>query len=304
MTSARGQFIARFFHDIQNKVEIDMYKGGFTHSEEFPYFGSCSGMGHDDQSIEETSDAITRLAHVDSATPATGGVTSLDAKGWDISVSRTLFMCDAWRRAHCLEAAGAPSAFVQGAFNLGLALSVHVLRSGMSMFSIDVYGIVGSGMISTTASNCFMRSFAHSEAFWALFGKVAKALANGDDCIGRDAISQAITEIWSELGLQFDDSEDTRVRALTELIEFTSHLYNVQAKTASYNNNTKLFLKLALMYGDGKHPTIEQIAGLRVAVRHTPESLSRLEQYVETYCPGIDGDIDWASVNIDTSLLH
>lgn len=304
MTSARSQFMIRFFHDLQNKVEIDFYKAGLTHSEEFPYFGACSGMGHDDDSIEVTCEAIQRLAAAESATPATGGVTSLDASGWDISVTRTLMMTDAWRRAHCAECAGAPDAFTYGIYNTGLSLSTHILRSGFSLYAIAIYGIVGSGMTSTTASNCFMRSFAHSEGFWAEVGRVAKSLANGDDCIGRDEITRAIVAIWESLGLRLDEEESIRIRDLAEDIEFTSHLYNVFAKSASYNNPTKLFLKIVIMHQRGKRPTLEQLAGLRLAVRNSTTCRTRLEWYIENHCPAAKAVTDWDKIASDMSLIY
>lgn len=302
MTSARAQFVARFFHDCQNKTELDLYRGGFTHSAEFPYFGSCGGMGHDDDGIKGTCEAFTRLSEAPNSGDTTNGLTSLDAKGWDFSVSRTLLMADAWRRAHLAEVSGAPAAFCLGVLNMGLTLSAHILRSGMAMFAITVFGIVGSGMISTTASNSFMRSFAHSEAFWHVFGRVARSLANGDDCVGHDMITQHILEIWEELGLQLDDEEDIRTHSLADFIHFTSHIYSVAQEAATYGNQDKLFLKIALLHAGGKTPTAEQIAGIRVAIRHTPEAIEKMDAFVKRCCPGYE-DVDWGLVHPDMSLM-
>jgi len=259
-------------------------------------------MGHDDEGLKDTCAAFTRLSQAPNSGEETAGLTSLDANGWDFSVTRTLLMVDAWRRAHLAEVAKAPPAFCLGLLNMGLILSAHILRSGMAMFAICVYGIVGSGMISTTASNSFMRSFAHSEAFWHIFGRVARSLANGDDCIGHDMITTAILEVWERLGLQLDDEEDIRTQELASFINFTSHVYNVTRGTATYGNQDKLFLKLALMNASGKHPSKEQLAGIRVAIRNTPDALEKLDYFIRECCPTFV-ETEWEAVHPDMSLM-
>lgn len=90
--SAQAELTVRLLHDSQNKVEIAAYQQNKTHSSEFPTFGSCPGMGHHDEGIQEIVAALRRLR--DMGDP----IRTADASGWDTSVTRSLWILDGYRR--------------------------------------------------------------------------------------------------------------------------------------------------------------------------------------------------------------
>lgn len=296
MTATRGTFRDRFFHDVQNKTEIQAYQANLGLTDMFPHFGACAGMGHDDDSIAQTCANIRRLL--------AGGrkAVALDAKGWDMSVTRTLWLVDGIRRATLAIAHGMPWVFAYGCLNAALCLSAHVVRCGVDVLEIMIFGIMGSGISSTTSSNCPMRGIVHSEAFWVLEGKVALTMTNGDDCIGCDDITDAHVQHWNALGLELDESENLRSLGAHELIAFTSHLYDVQTDSATYNNADKLLLRLAICDATRVLLTKEQVAGVLVCLRHTPDVRDKVLSFVKHQHPEWDGQ-DWDSVMPDTSLF-
>ena len=99
--SAQHELTMRLMHDAQNKIEIAAYQAGLAHSEECPKFGSCPGMGHHDQGIVDMCEAMGRLRK---ASDKGNGVETCqaDASGWDYTVTRRLWLADAYRRAHLL----------------------------------------------------------------------------------------------------------------------------------------------------------------------------------------------------------
>jgi len=294
-TSGKAEFVTRFFHDIQNKTEITLFQAGYTHSEKFPYFGSSPGMGHDDEGISRTVDSIKRLFEGRIHTNNNG--VGLDAKGWDFGVSRELWGCDGWRRAYLASETGAPMCFVMGCLNLSMALSAHVVRIGTILYAINIFGIMGSGSSSTSASNSFMREHIHSEAFWCLDTMIALALTMGDDLIGRDLITEEHKQIWKDLGMRMED--ETKLIPVGQPVPFTSHLYNLEAETATFDNVDKLMLRLVLSEAHKNFALTRDMAcGILFAVRHTPEALVMVEDYVQTKLPQFR-DVDWTMVEFN-----
>jgi len=294
-TSAKAEFVTRFFHDMQNKTEITLFQAGYTHSEKFPYFGSSPGMGHDDEGIARTVSSIKRLFEGRIHTNNNG--VGLDAKGWDFGVSRELWGCDGWRRGYLAAETGAPMCFVTGCLNLAMALSAHVVRIGTILYAIDIFGIMGSGSSSTSASNSFMREHIHSEAFWCLDSMIALALTMGDDLIGRDLITTEHRQIWKDLGMRMED--DTKLIPVGRPVPFTSHLYNLETESATFDNVDKLMLRLVLSEAHKNFALTRDMAcGILFAVRHTPEALAMVEDYVRVKLPQFR-DVDWSMVEFN-----
>lgn len=273
-TSVSDEIVMRFFHDVQNKLEIDLFQDGQTHAPHFPTFGSCCGMGHHDEGHEQTVNAIRKMLGSDEQSRAKyQNGTSLDASGWDMSVSFFLWMLDARRRASAACAGGAPYAYVCGVMMLGVIVSSHIIQVGSELHEVLVRGIMGSGRSSTSSSNSFMRGLLHSDAnhefalSQGVSGVVGLSCNMGDDNVGKDKITDFHKAHWASLGCIIDEKGD--VISLEEPVPFTSHLYNMSDKTAVYNNGKKLLLRLAYMNYEGKRLTCEQACGVRFAVRNS-----------------------------------
>jgi hypothetical protein len=291
-TGVSAELVMRFFHDAQNKLEIELYQNGFTHSEAFPNFGSCSGMGHHDDGIAELCNAMDNLLKDEHGNRVHNGV-STDASGWDISVTRALWMTDAHRRAHGACSGHFPYGWCYAILNLGVVSSAHVIVIGKEMFEVRWYGMMPSGCASTTASNSHMRGVVQSEPHWRETGRIGKSLSMGDDNHARDKTSPAMKEVWRQLGVKIDEEGDTI--PADQPIPFTSHLYDPNTKTATFNNGPKILLRLA--YHGHQKLTREQATGIRFAVRHTPELRERIYDFISS--AGGGRGKDWLDIDVN-----
>lgn len=273
-SAVSAELVMRFFHHTQNKLEIDLYQAAQTHSDAFPFFGACSGMGHHD---EGNKDLCANIRNLLGGERREHNGASMDAKSWDLTVSRALWMCDAWRRADAARYGFAPYGWCYGLMNLGLVASAHIIVIGMEVHEVTWFGIMPSGIPSTSASNSFMRAFLHSEAYWQLYGRIALSLTMGDDTHARDVVTPEVREVWRKLGALIE-AEDGRIIGLGEKVSFTSHLYDLTDDTVTFDNGPKLLLRLA--YHGHSKLTAEQATGVRFAVRHTPGLRERVDAFV------------------------
>lgn len=276
----------RFFHNAQNKLEIELYQCGETHSNSFPYFGACVGMGHHDDGIFELKNAMRNMLGGEGR-PHNG--VSTDPSGWDISVTRALWMADAYRRADAARFGYFPYGWCYGLMNMGLISSAHVIVIGKEMFELCWFGVMPSGIPSTSSSNSFKRGFIHSEAVWATEERVGKSLNMGDDNHAKDETQPEFQTIWRDLGVIIEDSGETL--GLNESISFTSHLYDLETGVATFDNGPKILLRLA--YAGHNKLTKDQATGIRFAVRHTPGLRERVDAYVAK------ANKAWLEVDID-----
>jgi len=284
--SAAADALCRFFHHVQNKLEITMYQNGLTHTKAFPTFCSCSGMGHDDASIADTCEAMDRM--LGGTKVRTHNGVALDAKSWDIAVSAALLMADAWRRHSLALAGGWPENYAYGILNLGLVISSHLIVIGCDIFEVDLLGIVPSGYPSTTSSNCFMRGFAHSHPFQVFERRFGLSLTMGDDCHGKDTLREEHRQNWHDLGLVIVDPGE-RI-GLDEKVSFTSHEYDIDQCTAVFDNGQKLLLRLALT---SQVPlTRDQATGIRFAVRNTSGLREEVDDFIHEINP------DWVKIDV------
>lgn len=300
--SVSNDVLIRLFHHAQNKLEIHLYQNGLTHSEFFPYFGSACGCGHDDNGISDMCKAMKNMLAERSnglRDPVTGdrvnnGVPT-DASGWDMSVTSALWMTDGWRRAELAREGGAPRSFSYGLMNLAFTLASHVIVIGGLIYEVSRFGIMPSGIPSTTASNCFMRGHIHSEGVNAVSvaegkgEKVGLSLSVGDDNHGADSTNEAHRTVWSDLGADITDALD--LLGMKDPVVYTSHAYNLDDETASFENGPKLLLRLA--YADHMNLTKEQATGIRYAVRHTPKYATLIDDFIR------ERDPTWLDVDLN-----
>lgn len=156
--SAQSELTTRLVHDAQNKAEISAFQCGLTHSKDYPTIGSCPGMGHHDDGIDQVIAALKRLQ----CSSPTRELSTADASGWDTSVTRSLWMTDGLRRGLLAEQGGLSHSFGKAQLNLSLILSARVLSVDGYLYQVDRFGIMSSGNPSTSASNSFMRQVVHA----------------------------------------------------------------------------------------------------------------------------------------------
>jgi hypothetical protein len=242
-------------------------------------------MGHHDDGCADIIDAMLNLLG-DTGRRHNG--VSTDASGWDISVTRALWMADAFRRADAARFGHYPFGWCYALMNLGLVSSAHVIVIGREMYELAWFGVMPSGIPSTSPSNSFQRCFVHSEATWTTEGSVGLSLSMGDDNHGKDPTQKAHKEIWAALGVIIEESGE--LLELTDEVAFTSHRYNLSTGVTTFDNGAKILLRLA--YAGHEELTKEQATGIRFAVRHTPILRERVDDFVRTANP------QWLSVNI------
>lgn len=304
-----GELVMRFLHNPQNKLEIQLYQLDETHCDAFPYFGSCVGMGHHDEGNEAMKRAMKRmLSGDDEREPPPlwerkhNGV-STDPTGWDISVTRALWMTDAYRRADAARSGHFPFGWCYALMNLGLVASAHVIVVGKEMFELRWFGVMPSGIPSTSSSNSFMRCEIHSEAVWASTHHIGVSLSMGDDSHAKDETLPEYKDTWRDLGVIIDDPGETL--ALDEPISFTSHSYDLNADgpgSVTFENGPKILLRLA--YAGHQDLTRDQATGIRFAVRHTPGLRERVDAFVaEKNKSWLDIDIHDPAVAIDLDTV-
>jgi len=121
-----------------------------------------------------------------------------------------------------------------------------------------------------------MRGFIHSEAIWTTEGRVGISLNMGDDNHSKDKLRQIHMRLWADLGVIIEESGETL--GAEELVPFTSHLYDLDADTAMFDNGPKILLRLA--YHSNNPLTKDQATGIRFAVRNTPGLREKVDSFV------------------------
>lgn len=208
-----------------------------------------------------------------------------DRKGWDMSVTRHLWMGDARLRAILCDAGGAPPEYQEAQIKMGLLLSAHVVQIGSYLYQIDTFGIVGSGILSTASSNgkinqLLALDFAvHKlppEVLIPLIEEIKAllSLVMGDDSVTKGCppdISEFVAH-HANRGVEVtgaEKGEDPGPIKDMSAVPFTSHAYNLTTDAqpaAVFENVQKLAWRLALVKSLRK----EQALGVLFAVRHSP----------------------------------
>lgn len=279
----------RYFHHRQNKLELAMFQAGLTHSQHFPTFGSCCGMGHDDDSSEH----MVKLFKAFLAGLGHNGVDA-DAKAWDFNVTRQLWATDGWRRGYIAVAGGFAECFADGCIMQSYVASAHMVVIGKEVYEVSKAGIMPSGIPSTSASNSWMRQMLHAQGYWTAHKILALSMTMGDDLKGRNVVTPEVRAVWAQLGANIPEG-DGHLVPVGAPVSFTSHLYYLDylerrgmgeiATPCVFNNDQKLLLRLAAGTATGTKLSLDQVSGVRFAVRHNVPLKARVEDFVSHEYP-------------------
>jgi len=263
-SAAHSEMVVRFLHQRQNKICIEAFQAGLTHSELCPHFGACPGMGHHDDGHKQVTEAMKRINVKSKA----------DASGWDFSVTAGLWRCDGWVRGRLAEYGGFPPMFCLANYFFASVLCDHIVVIGQDLYLVNRKGIMGSGLASTSSSNSFMRAILHAMCYWAKSRAIARCLTMGDDIAAEDVFTKYEEEIAVGLGMICSDYAEV----VNSIVDFTSHFYDLKTGTATFQNLEKLLAKIIL----GTPVTLEQTAGIMFAVRNNdPADIDRIRKAIE-----------------------
>jgi len=321
-TCISAEILCRFVHGKQNSAEVCAYQNGLTHSAEFPTFGNATGMGHDDIGLARTAAAIRRLIEL-----LTAAGFAADRKGWDLSITRALWVADGLLRAYLAEAGGCPPSLIEAQLKIALILSAHVVHIGSMLYAVDILGIMGSGTLSTAASNghmnmgasidCAVNKLLHDLKFQALLAdqkweemvvyvRDYLSLVMGDDSVNAGNIDAGqFVEHHAKLGIEVTGAEKGTLPSLGKergAVPFTSHLYDLDhaadKPAGVFDNHLKLAWRLALL--DSEKVSRDQAMGILFACRHSP-FLPRIKTMLGEINPEY-GDLDYLEgSNLDLS---
>lgn len=277
-------------HQIQNKADIALYQAGpGARASYYNATPSGVGIGHADEGIDLFGSYIDAMG--------ADFVTSSDVSGWDISYTRRMWFMDAQRRVSCAHGQNSEgqgysmdgnqvAGFSRLMYNMAILSSAHMMAFGSEVWQNNLFGNMGSGTPSTSASNSPGRSFLSFAC-----DRMA-TISVGDDNLKGGTYTAAHFEMFKAYGSEL---RELKVSDLTkrEPIEFTSHLYQKGTDgrwTARFMNFEKMVAALCLRYQDEKVPTIDVIRGCCFAIRHNEEELRQLAALCHVFgWPAFDG---------------
>lgn len=273
-TCITQELLCRLIHGDQNVAETAAYQCGYTHSDEFPTFGNCPGLGHHNRGLQHTKEALRRLIGDDVGCAA-------DRKSWDLSVTRHMWYAEGQLRAILAAAGGAPKVFQEAQLKMSMLLSAHVAQVGKTLYQVDIFGLVGSGIFSTASSNGKLNQLLAIDypihklpptqvVTYKDFEKYL-SLVMGDDSVMRSGYHgmAGFVKHHAERGVTVTAaSKEALPGPLSDMtkVPFTSHLYDLTSDAmAVFDNVEKLSWRLAL----SMKATRDQAMGVLFAVRHT-----------------------------------
>ena len=279
--SVRLEVVDRLLHGLQNTVELSLYQANQTHTPDHPYFGSAVGMGHHDEGLDVTAQAMRRLG--------LSKGTCMDCSQWDLNQSTATIYADGLRRAYLAHTSSAPDSFCRAQLVRSVAMSRHLVQIGEEVHLACPLGIVVSGLFFTAASNSWMnswmRGFVHSCAFYEsdckrlaamqpgeaawLAPRPRPSLTMGDDLACPQIVTPVELEYRHHTGLIMDPDDQDNIESGGGIVYFTSHAYDLVNNRHLFDNFPKMLLRLAISGTTGF--TAEQFAGVLFAVRHCPE---------------------------------
>jgi len=249
-------------HHEQNKRDIADFQRGDL---------SCSavGMGHDDKGVSRLGSVFDNMS---GAGKKPLGFS--DASGWDLSVCRDAFVFDAERRAlrttaHELWDVNADLLYAEA-----MCMSAHVLILGSALIEFTIYGIMASGIPSTSASNTPIRSFSLRVA------GADDAIAMSDDEVHTGAIDVDLLATAGTI-----TKGDVKFAVGGQPIDFTSHDFlkivheGGSFWIASFKNIRKLLAHIDLRREGDLPPGVDQLAGSHFAVRNNPAGVRLLTDF-------------------------
>jgi hypothetical protein len=257
----------------QDKKDIELFKGRVHGSK--PTYHTL-GMGHHDEGIAEFGKILDRIM-------AQGLAQDEDAKAWDMSVQRSWIYADAERRCHSYKGP-CHDIFCELQWCEAAANSAHCLCYGTKVVEILKAGITGSGVLTTSGQNSFMRG-------WLADLCGAKDMAaNGDDLVGVGMKKEKIAEAG------YVSKGVTECKSANGPVEFTSHQYTKVDGVwhAKFLNLDKMVARL--MLGNNK-PTREALCGCLYNIRNSEEQIAQFKSICQACewpiegCTPIEGDL-------------
>jgi len=235
VASCLDTMVQGVLHHNQNKSDIAGYQDGKFH-------WSLAGLGHDDKGVQRLGEALEEMME-DGDT-----LFSEDASRYDLTQSREMILLDGERRVYLemkserengrAPAPGLYDALMHEAF----CNTSHMLAFEGEVWLVHHLGLTQSGVKSTTAQNCFTRTFAVKLANGGNGGSL------GDDNVSKrrpdGGIMKALGVIQKPGGVQagFKDG-----------VPITSHLIKKRPDgtfTAEFLNLDKMIARLLMNYTD------------------------------------------------------
>jgi len=255
----------------QDKKDIDLFKGG----EGKPTYHTL-GMGHHDEGVAEFGKVLDRIL-------AQGIGQDEDAKAWDMSVMRSWVYADAERRCRSYQGP-CHEIFCELQWCEAAGNSAHCLCYGTKVVEILKAGITGSGVLTTSGQNSFMR------AWLADLCGAKDMAANGDDLVAVGLSKERTMEAgYVSKGIK-------ECKSACGPIEFTSHRYTKidGVWKAEFLNLDKMVARL--MLGE-KKPTVEALCGCLYNLRNSEEQMTQFKAICKDCewpiegCTPVQGDL-------------
>lgn len=202
-----------------NKEDVKAYQRGDVNS----HTTNAVGIGHDERGVRRLTQALEHMC-----SNSDGTLTSEDASGWDMSVTIDDFLVAADLRVCSTYCSDPKVAFVTKELIYALAYckAKHCIAIAGNLYEVQFYGIMPSGMLSTSCDNGKIRGFL-SYACGA-----ESALAAGDDLVATGAKNEAL---FNSAGKNTREGAKTVKMFSGGVIEFNSHLLSI----SSFNNETR-----------------------------------------------------------------
>ena len=273
-----------------------MYQGGYTHHKDCPTFGSCVGMGHDDESGLLLMRSMVRLGLRE-------GGQCQDASSFDMLLSASSLYRDGWRRAYLALEGGAPTVFAEGQLIISVVMSRHIFHIGNKVHATGQLGSLGSGLFSTASSNSWIRGHHYSSGFWSDERQTVKSLTMGDDLVGSRVAMPEHYAHWARMGMLLNDEDEDEIDERA-IVYYTSHKFDLVTGTFTVDNMDKLLLRLSFVGLSGL--TKEQLAGVLFAVRNSTEQVEtvlRLIRKLESHGLVESGTVDAALAVPDSEAV-
>jgi hypothetical protein len=254
-TSTVDAAVQSLLHGGQNKRDIKDYQDEeLVRPPNNGLFIPGIGVGHHDEGIARTGKLI------DEVFPGPGLVSSADASGWDLSVTRLDLVSDCARRVVNLDRQD-DACLINLMFAEAFVTSAHTVSFGEDLYQLDKYGITASGTPSTSGQNTFIRLLK------ARVAGATSAIAVGDDLLFRGLLDDHLHRLFGVVTKEGSLKETAK----TDGIEFLSHEYRKSSAgwSAKFLNVAKSTARLSFI-----EPSPDNIGGVLFALRHSPESRS------------------------------
>jgi hypothetical protein len=278
----RAEIVQRCLHDELNKALITRYQrypASIGRDDPMGILGALVGTGHDDTGYARTEAVIQTLA----AHAPDHKVGFQDTKGYDMSVTRSMFIAEAMVRLvtarhiapggmQCTNPTAFLEAYAKAITAQALLSSAHIVRIGEDLVQVNRFGIVGSGSVSTSVTDTLtgnLRFRVATESEDRPVGIMCVSL--GDDMMfaGENVDELRMRSLGAEVKIQGHTE-------VSKGVEFTSHAYTCDGRPPKFLNFEKMAAKMILACKT-KTPQRDVVQGLKLPLRNSPQELHMLE---------------------------